>query len=451
MIGTFLSLLFVVSSGISLSFLIPQSRNQDSLVDMVIMRSNKDRPHNFEGKSQELIRRESRKKLFFHDLIYSRGISKRDGAKKLVQGVVNIRDFGAVGDGRTDDTKAIQAALNSKSKSIVIPSGNYVVSKTLVSNQDDRSIYGSGSLTANTRLELLIKITGFRNKISLNVKGNRQISGAILVAAGAAEITDCIINNLYSAPGKSIAIKANLTGQKEGVLISNNIIKKVTALGDGVKGNGVGMSRGIVVAADRNMSKEIVISNNQIESILGEEGDAIVVRNNGYGSIYKAPISLYNNKIYNFTRRGIKMKASGSKIANNYFENSWRDDLPSLNAVIDVVKGDNHYITGNILVNCRFLSQIKVHSEGEVLNNFVVTKNYINGIGRETKRKNIIYLKTLGTGVVVKSNTIDCPEFSGSAIKVIADKRGLRVKSNNINVLGKSVSIVIRSAYKFKS
>ena len=40
--------------------------------------------------------------------------------------VVNVKDFGAVGDGVTNDTAAIQAAINSGAKSIFIPKGKYI-------------------------------------------------------------------------------------------------------------------------------------------------------------------------------------------------------------------------------------------------------------------------------------------------------------------------------------
>jgi hypothetical protein len=49
-------------------------------------------------------------------------------------GVVNVRDFGARGDGITDDTAAIQAALNAYpngKRIIYLPNGTYLVSRTL--------------------------------------------------------------------------------------------------------------------------------------------------------------------------------------------------------------------------------------------------------------------------------------------------------------------------------
>lgn len=39
------------------------------------------------------------------------------------EGVVSVEEFGAAGDGRTDDTRAIQAALNSGASAVLLPSG----------------------------------------------------------------------------------------------------------------------------------------------------------------------------------------------------------------------------------------------------------------------------------------------------------------------------------------
>ena len=48
----------------------------------------------------------------------------------------SIRDFGAVGDGRTDDTSAIQKAVDRGAGDIVFPRGSYRLSKTIVIDLD---------------------------------------------------------------------------------------------------------------------------------------------------------------------------------------------------------------------------------------------------------------------------------------------------------------------------
>ena len=65
--------------------------------------------------------------------------------------MINVRDFGAVGNGLTDDTKAIQAAINAASKTggggvVYIPAGHYLISKTLVIQDTTRLVLcGAGA------------------------------------------------------------------------------------------------------------------------------------------------------------------------------------------------------------------------------------------------------------------------------------------------------------------
>jgi hypothetical protein len=57
---------------------------------------------------------------------------------------VNVLDFGAVGDGVTDDTAAIQAALNaSQNKVLFVPAGTYKISATIYTGKRG-SILGEG-------------------------------------------------------------------------------------------------------------------------------------------------------------------------------------------------------------------------------------------------------------------------------------------------------------------
>lgn len=74
--------------------------------------------------------------------------------------VVNVKDFGAVGDGVTDDTEAIQAALLLAVKGVFFPAGTYITTKTLVV-RDNLSIYGDpGGYLYESRTNLLFKSTG---------------------------------------------------------------------------------------------------------------------------------------------------------------------------------------------------------------------------------------------------------------------------------------------------
>lgn len=62
--------------------------------------------------------------------------------------VINIRDFGAVGDGVTDDTEAFQNAILAR-KRVYVPEGIYCISKTLELQNGSR-FYGAGPYTPHS-------------------------------------------------------------------------------------------------------------------------------------------------------------------------------------------------------------------------------------------------------------------------------------------------------------
>jgi hypothetical protein len=57
---------------------------------------------------------------------------------------VSVKDFGAVGDGVTDDTAAIQAALDSNAAAVYVPAGTYLTSAPLVVNEYT-TLYGDNA------------------------------------------------------------------------------------------------------------------------------------------------------------------------------------------------------------------------------------------------------------------------------------------------------------------
>jgi hypothetical protein len=52
--------------------------------------------------------------------------------------VVSVKDFGAVGDGTTDDTTAIQAAVDSVASAVYFPTGTYKITSTILVANDKR-------------------------------------------------------------------------------------------------------------------------------------------------------------------------------------------------------------------------------------------------------------------------------------------------------------------------
>ena len=85
---------------------------------------------------------------------YSRGGAERSeqpAPSRTAAGVLHtVRDYGATGDGKTDDTTAIQRTVDSGSGEIRFPRGNYRITKTIVIDLDRKgpvSVVADGTAT----------------------------------------------------------------------------------------------------------------------------------------------------------------------------------------------------------------------------------------------------------------------------------------------------------------
>jgi hypothetical protein len=98
------------------------------------------------------------------DLVSAINENKNSIDNKISKGelVINVKDYGAKGDGVTDDTNSIQNALNDgMNKTVIVPSGNYVISNTLVIKKKTKLIgVGRSSTTitmkSNTGFDMII-------------------------------------------------------------------------------------------------------------------------------------------------------------------------------------------------------------------------------------------------------------------------------------------------------
>ena len=89
--------------------------------------------------------------------------------------VFNVKDFGAVGDGSTDDTTALVAAFAAaQGNELIIPSGDYLCSQQLTLSTENTRITGLGDVE--------IHFTAATNGIEITV-GNSTIRNVLLRAA----------------------------------------------------------------------------------------------------------------------------------------------------------------------------------------------------------------------------------------------------------------------------
>jgi polygalacturonase len=92
----------------------------------------------------------------------------------------NIKDFGAVGDGVTDDTEALQAAINCENvDKLYFPSGTYLINKT-INLRSNIKLYGEGVIKIAGRATTtdMIRIDGLNNIVIDGLKFETTLNNA---------------------------------------------------------------------------------------------------------------------------------------------------------------------------------------------------------------------------------------------------------------------------------
>ena len=230
--------------------------------------------------------------------------------------VVSVKDFGAVGDGVTDDTAAIQAALDSGAAGVFIPQGTYLCGAlTIPSNVQ---LYGEGAAS-------ILKVKNSANATLLTnddtVGGNSGI-----------ELRDFAIDGNYT----------NQTGSPNGIQLSVVTMSKVVGVSiSNVRGMGV-----LLTDSDGNELSGIVAT---------ACGKAVA----GYG------IYLYNssfNRVVDCRTDdnciGIAIESNGVgkkaefNVASNCTGQANRADFSQSGATVHIEQSGSGDAGGNIIVGC---------------------------------------------------------------------------------------------------
>lgn len=305
---------------------------------------------------------------------------------------LNVKDFGAVGDGVADDQPAIQAALEAaagpgenEGKPIYFPPGTYF----LVSSFNDSyhlrflrtyggwakslKMYGFGQATLRTtkNKQILQILGGHTNSVIKGLNFIREKddgsggSNGIVVAGTAGEnaVGLKILDNTFDGFGADIVLQGCIN-----TLISNNRFYSYNGRDSATNPAGVGpcVSIWAMSTPTMGMVKNSIVTNNIFDGYSGRNGlevDAPISRQTKDGSIYSKWIGLVfsNNIVRNFSFEGIGVGGPYEGyaeyplvISNNTFD----ANLPD-NAIIFgepqfiswAIRVDAHHviITGNII------------------------------------------------------------------------------------------------------
>ena len=161
-----------------------------------------------------------------------------------------------------------------------------------------------------------------------------------------------------------------------------------------------GMARAIAFDSTVAITEPILISDNVIDTVIGEEGDAISImaKQPGNQVYYTANVFITGNHIKDFNRRGCKIKVDSAVVSNNTFYNTWNSAPTQPQGVVDLDKGESHIVSNNKFINTEYFAQIKVvpSDDAEKINNCIIQGNQITRIGSSTTQ--LIFYKSSQTG-----------------------------------------------------
>lgn len=357
---------------------------------------------------------------------------------------VTPKDFGAVGDGLSDDTQALRSFFSSAYTRKHVGIGTYLLKESITVELNSNRITSEGFIVSDLVDSTMVTITGDNNYISLNMNGNNKAATGIYCVGENNEIIDSIIGNLRGENKSAIAIKIIPNGLTR---VINNRIFNVHATGDDTRGNMIGASRAIhSQIVDYKPRDRTIIANNDVTDITGEEGDAIqIISTQVDGQWTPSNTHIFRNSLNEMTRRAIKIQSSKVYIYDNFIEENIVESTNPVRA-IDVQYSSDVSVERNNIKTLN-MSGIGVTGRDEgILTNVNVVDNTVDILGSgnsmycthlsESHISNNIFIGGTGLGfnrserVIVHKNTFKNGISTSSAITITSDNNRMVVTDN---------------------
>jgi hypothetical protein len=369
------------------------------------------------------------------------GAVDRNVEQKL-QETVSVKDFGAVGDGVTDDTAAINAAItyigSSGGGSVYAPRGTYMVSSStdaIKINYDNVRLYGDG-----------IGSTIFKNLASSTGTVIHAYKGTY--PGGLTPIQNIIIENL-TVDGNQANIVHNITDTyQNGInfdypsdcIVHQCEVKNVVFQGIVMQGSGDGLSKNCkIYACDVSACGEFgigleggmwksIVSNNTVHDLITVSevaGGAVGVYVGAIGQVGQNNIVI-GNAISNIPCNGIQV-GDGSVytlICNNILTTIGTTAGSAIKVIGNTTSPNHVQITGN-----------RISAGSDKNSSSIAILNSSTSVGYATVNGNTI-ADSVGGGIQINSGT--GAVVSGNAIAGIgsgagAITSGIRISASCVN------------------
>jgi len=226
--------------------------------------------------------------------------------------VINVKNppYNAKGDDKTNDTDAIQNAINqNQGKTILLKDGVFAVTSGVTISANTVLMGQNATLKSIAPTYGLLTINSGTKVSGLVIDGNNTTAIAIKIANGSKDVTidNSVIKNIYYPSSHNTGV-FSWPGGCDGIAISSTSIS-------GINCDSRMASRGIYL----NDCNNIVINDCNVFDVNSPtDGDCIYISMPIDGDAWAdCNIVILNSRFSDFSKRGIKLQCSEATVKNN--------------------------------------------------------------------------------------------------------------------------------------
>ncbi|WP_223068704.1 right-handed parallel beta-helix repeat-containing protein [Paenibacillus caui] len=258
---------------------------------------------------------------------------------------INVKHLGAKGDGKTNDTWAVQKALQLASSggwTVFFPKGTYLIDpskefivpgNTTLAGEGRRSVIKASSAAFGWEL---MRAAGSDITINhLSLDGNNHVNRVLVVGGGCERVTlsNLVVANASQSrdPGSDgygeVVCGIVVYGDTKQIAISAVEVKNIVAVN---VSNGSMIARGIYITttwgSQESVAKQVSITGSYVHHVgPADDGDGIYFEDPGMdsGNGQHADSFIANNVMDHVAKRAVKIYAEGITVRDNHIINSY--------------------------------------------------------------------------------------------------------------------------------